>query len=190
MNNFRKVVALFVFILLLIPFNFVLAAPLSGGYLPGASLDPDCTPGASDCTVNFSAEALSSTSIAGSLIFSDGDNDSNRLGIGTNSPDSSLELVGDFLITGNIIPSADDTYSLGPSSMQWKDVFIGPSSLYINGQKVIEEELNNIIFSADVNQSVALRTTGTGDIEAVLNSSVNSTVDFIYKFLATITPVY
>lgn len=179
MNIFKKsqaFLSLFVLLALFIPTLSFAAAP-SGGYTTGATLDPDCSPGASDCTVNFNAENLSSSSTAGSVMFSNGsnlaadntnlfwDNANNRLGIGTNSPDSTLELIGNFLVTGNITPTADNTYSLGSETKSWKDVYIGPGSLYINGQKVIEEELNNIIFSADVNQSVALRTTGTGDIE-------------------------
>ena len=42
-------------------------------------------------------------------------------------------------LAGHIIPATDNTYDLGSSSKMWKDVYIGPGSLYVNGQKVIED---------------------------------------------------
>ena len=47
----------------------------------------------------------------------------------------------------------------------WRDVWIGPGSLYVNGQKVIEESASNIVVSADANQNVVLQTHGSGDLE-------------------------
>jgi len=76
-----------------------------------------------------------------------------------------LDVGGNFDITGNIIPSADNTYDLGSSSKMWKDVYIGPGSLYVNGQKVIEEDSSNIIVSCDENQNLVLQTSGSGDLE-------------------------
>ena len=76
-----------------------------------------------------------------------------------------LDVGGNFDITGNIIPSADNTYDLGSSSKMWKDVYIGPGSLYVNGQKVIEEDSSNIIVSCDANQNLVLQTSGSGDLE-------------------------
>ena len=72
-----------------------------------------------------------------------------------------LDVGGNFDITGNIIPSADNTYDLGSSSKMWKDVYIGPGSLYVNGQKVIEEDSSNIIVSCDDNLILVLQTSGS-----------------------------
>jgi hypothetical protein len=68
-------------------------------------------------------------------------------------------------LTGNLIPSANNTYSLGSLSSVWKDVFVGPGSLYVNGQKVIEDNSGTIQFSADANQNLSILTSGSGDIE-------------------------
>ncbi len=73
--------------------------------------------------------------------------------------------AGDILIAGSIVPSTDNTFSLGTASKMWKDVFIGPGSLYINGQKVLEEDADSIIVSADADQNVVVQTSGTGDVE-------------------------
>ena len=47
----------------------------------------------------------------------------------------------------------------------WKDVYIGPGSLYVNGQKVIEDDSGTIVFSADANQNMSIQPSGSGDLE-------------------------
>jgi filamentous hemagglutinin len=68
-------------------------------------------------------------------------------------------------ITGNIVPTSNNVYSLGSASSYWKDAFIGPGSLYINGVKVLEESSNAIVISADLNQTVKVTSSGSGDIQ-------------------------
>jgi len=68
-------------------------------------------------------------------------------------------------ITGNIVPTSNNTYSLGSASSYWKDAFIGPGSLYINGVKVLEESSNAIVITADTNQTVRVTSSGSGDVQ-------------------------
>jgi len=68
-------------------------------------------------------------------------------------------------LSGNLIPSANNTYSLGSLTNVWKDVYVGPGSLYVNGQKVLEDNAGTIQVSADTNQNISILTTGSGDIE-------------------------
>lgn len=70
-----------------------------------------------------------------------------------------------MIITGNIIPTSNNTFSLGNTTSYFKDAFIGPGSLYINGVKALEQSSNTIVVSADINQSVKLSTSGSGDIQ-------------------------
>jgi len=78
----------------------------------------------------------------------------------------SLTLNGNASVTGNIVPSADNVYDLGSPTAMWKDVYIGPGSLYVNGQKIVEADgSDNIILSASDDQNLVLKPTGTGDIE-------------------------
>jgi len=72
-------------------------------------------------------------------------------------------------VAQHILPSADVTYDLGSSSKQWRDLYVGPGSLYVNGQKVIEDNSGTIQLSADANQNVGIITSGSGDVE--LNAS-------------------
>lgn len=76
-----------------------------------------------------------------------------------------VTLTGDSTVTGHILPSADDTYDLGSSSKTWRDVYVGPGSLYVNGQKVLEDSSGTIVVSADDNQNVSVQTGGSGDVE-------------------------
>ena len=36
----------------------------------------------------------------------------------------------------NILPAADVTYSLGSATQQWKDLYVGPGTIYVNGSPV------------------------------------------------------
>ena len=65
----------------------------------------------------------------------------------------------------NFEPSANNTYSLGANDNVWKDVFIGPGSLYVNGQQVLSDNSGTIQVSADANQNISIVTSGSGDIE-------------------------
>ena len=46
-------------------------------------------------------------------------------------------FLGNIGISGNIIPATDNTYTLGLASSTWKDVYIGPGSLYVDGEEVV-----------------------------------------------------
>jgi hypothetical protein len=83
----------------------------------------------------------------------------------TNTFSTGNIVANNISITGNILPTVANVYSLGSESLYFKDVYIGPGSLYINGQKVLEQAANTIVVSADLNQSVRLSTSGTGRIE-------------------------
>jgi hypothetical protein len=78
-------------------------------------------------------------------------------------------------LAGHIIPSTDITYDLGSSSKQWRDVYVGPGSLYINGQQVLQDNSGTIQVSADANQNVGIVTSGSGDIE--LNASGSGVIN-------------
>ena len=75
----------------------------------------------------------------------------------------------------SIIPAADNTYSLGDPSNVWKDVYIGPGSLYIDGQKVLESDANTIVVGADENQNLKINTTGSGVLQMESASGIQIT---------------
>jgi len=87
-----------------------------------------------------------------------------------------LTLTGAMGITGSIIPSANITYDLGSPSMQWKDIYVGPGSLYVNGQKVLQDDSGTITFSADVDENIRIKTLGTGILQ-LGSSTTNINID-------------
>ncbi|MBU1118762.1 hypothetical protein KKH43_02700 [Patescibacteria group bacterium] len=66
---------------------------------------------------------------------------SGNVGIGKKAPTQRLDVAG--TIQGqNIIPAVANTYSLGSESMPWKDVYVGPGSIYVDS--------NTLSSSADI----------------------------------------
>ncbi len=78
--------------------------------------------------------------------------------------DTKVSKSGDTM-SGDLIPVTDNVHSLGSATNKWKDVHIGPGSLYIGGQKVLESDADTIVITADTDQNVSIRTKGTGDLE-------------------------
>jgi hypothetical protein len=83
---------------------------------------------------------------------------------GSTSGNATISLNYENL-AGNLVPSANNTYSLGSINKVWKDVYVGPGSLYVNGQKVLEDNNGTIVVSADSGQNLSLVTSGGGDLE-------------------------
>jgi len=69
-------------------------------------------------------------------------------------------------ITGDIIPSVNDAYALGSPTRVWKDLYVGPGSIYVDGQRVLQTNNDeSVVVSADDTQNLILKTTGGGNIE-------------------------
>ncbi|MCP4799083.1 MAG: hypothetical protein GY893_03965, partial [bacterium] len=84
-------------------------------------------------------------------------------------------VTGNLTMTGHILPSANITYDLGSSSMMWKDIYVGPGSLYVNGKKVIEDDSGSINITTDNNEDLKLTTTGTGTLKFISGNGINFT---------------
>ena len=67
--------------------------------------------------------------------------------------------------TGHILPATDVSSDLGSPSKMWRDIYVGPGSLYVNGQKVLQTESGDVVITADANENLVMRTSGDGNIE-------------------------
>ena len=65
------------------------------------------------------------------------------------------------LITGNLIPVTDDAVDLGSTTKRFKDLYLGPGSLFINNQKVLEDDSGTIKISTDSGQNLNVQAGGT-----------------------------
>lgn len=72
---------------------------------------------------------------------------------------------GTLTMTGHILPSANVTHDLGSSTLMWRDVYVGPGSLYINNKQVIQDDSGTITVSTDQDQDLKFLSSGLGDIE-------------------------
>lgn len=78
---------------------------------------------------------------------------------------TSTYTFGNVSLSGDIIPTSNNTVSLGDPTHVFKDVYIGPGSLYIDGSKVLEASGSDIVVTADINQNLRVVTSGSGDVE-------------------------
>jgi len=78
-------------------------------------------------------------------------------------------------VLGNLVPTSNVTYTLGSSTNAWKDLYLGPGSLYINGQKVLEDTSGTINVTADQDQNLTIKTSGTGQTTVQSAAGVNLT---------------
>ena len=117
--------------------------------------------------VNFDGSADITTLTAGTGVGVSGTEVSIGQAVATSDKPSfaGITLTADSDITGHIIPTVDVTYDLGSSSKQWRDIYVGPGSLYVNGQQVVSDNSGTITVSADDDQNVSVQTGGSGDIE-------------------------
>jgi len=88
---------------------------------------------------------------------------------------------------GSIVPDTDVTYDLGSPTKQWRDVYVGPGSLYVNGQQVVSDNSGTITVSADSDQNVSVQTSGSGDIELDATGSGNIQIKAPLQIQATNT---
>jgi hypothetical protein len=78
---------------------------------------------------------------------------------------TSLGTLTGLTLAGNVLPSANVTYDLGSPTAQWHSLYVGPGSLYVNNQKVLQDTSGTIVFSADTNQNISIQTKGSGVTE-------------------------
>jgi hypothetical protein len=66
----------------------------------------------------------------------------------------------------------------------WRDIYVGPGSIYVNGKKVIEDNSGTITVSTDADQNLAIATSGTGQTTiqsaAGLNLTTTGTADITF----------
>jgi len=86
-------------------------------------------------------------------------------------------IAANLEMSGHILPSVDSDgttgYDLGSTTAKWRDLFLSEGSLYINNQKVIEDNSGTIVVRADQDQSLTVKTEGTGVLTLQSATTVN-----------------
>jgi len=71
---------------------------------------------------------------------------------------------GTQTLSGSIIPAIDNTYDLGSSEYQWRDIYVSSGSLYIDGTKVLSSTGNELQITTDAGQSIKILEAGSDSI--------------------------
>lgn len=110
---------------------------------------------------------------------------SGNIGIGIASPSRKLEVNGNALFAGNIVPTVDNGFDLGSDSLRWRDLFLGPNSLRIgtSGNEAIisyDTALDRLNFDIDGDNTAEITMTNGGDLSAssVTAPTVTATTSF------------
>ena len=69
-------------------------------------------------------------------------------------------------VTNSIIPADDDVYDLGSSTKRWRDLYLGPQSLNMEGRNILSMDVANskFNFKGASGDDVNVEATGTGDV--------------------------
>ena len=80
-------------------------------------------------------------------------------------------------ISGHLIPVTDDTHDLGSTTKRFRDLYLGPGSLFVNNQKVLEDDSGEIKISSTNNLSIqsggALTIDNTGNTTTINDTAIN-----------------
>ena len=99
------------------------------------------------------------------------------------STDEALLIDGSNELAGDIIPEMSGAVgfvsarNLGSATQRFNtlyadEVFIGASSLYVNGKKVIEDNADTMTFATDPNQAMVVGTNGIGTLALTTENAI------------------
>jgi hypothetical protein len=71
---------------------------------------------------------------------------------------------GTQTMSGSILPAIDNTYDLGSTTYQWRDIYVSSGSLYIDGTKVLGSTNQELQITTDVGQSIKILEAGSDNI--------------------------
>jgi hypothetical protein len=92
-----------------------------------------------------------------------------------NSATITGELSADFITSGNILPAANNTYSLGNATTVWTDLYLANSTIYL-GQATIGASGANLVLPSTVQIGNAVLTESGGSLAMPENMSATSMV--------------
>ena len=136
-------------------------AVTSAKILDGTIVNADINAGAA---IDWTKLGISSTVSSTEIGYVDGVNSAIQTQLDAKAPLASPTFTG-TVTTGHILPATNITSDLGSPSYMWRDIYVGPGSLYVNGQKVLQTDSGDVVVTADSNQNLVFRTSGDGDIE-------------------------
>jgi hypothetical protein len=72
--------------------------------------------------------------------------------------------VSNFNITGDILPTQNNTYDIGSPTNAFTNMYVGIGAFYVNGKKVIEDIANVMNITTAIDQDIDVSTSGSGNL--------------------------
>ena len=80
-------------------------------------------------------------------------------------------------ISGHLLPATDDTHDLGSTTKRFRDLYLGPGSLFVNNQKILEDDSGTIKISSTNNLNIeaggVLTINNTGDTTSIIDGTIH-----------------
>lgn len=73
--------------------------------------------------------------------------------------------------SGHILPSANVTYDIGSPTNQYRHIYVGPGTLYVNGNPVITDNSGTIQISTSSGQNLSIVASGAGQLQLATDTS-------------------
>ena len=101
-----------------------------------------------------------------------------NIGIGTNRPQSKVDISGNVQVLGHVTPSVSLNYDLGSTTKRWRDIYLSGNTIDLGGTLISKEanggikiadtsgntldgKFNNLVINGAINQPIRLDVSGS-----------------------------
>lgn len=99
-----------------------------------------------------------------------------NVGIGTSVAEYPLHVVGNIGSTGHILPTSNEAYDLGSSSLRWRDLYLSGQSIDIGGTKItrLDSGYLRVSCNSDILSRVIVSELQVGDEQSDQSITITS----------------
>ena len=110
----------------------------------------------------------------GQIFFDDNGNPTGNAGFTFDSASGNFAVPGNGTFSGNLLPNANITYTLGSPTQRWQDLYLANNTIYL-GNSTISAIAGNITLSSA--GGATLEVTGNANVTTIVNGNSNISVN-------------